>query len=225
MLIKDWMAEEIITVDENTSVMVATRMMKDNNVRRLPVVSRGQLVGIVTDRDLKDASPPKTSSLDIHEFYYLLSEMRLKEVMTKDPLSLKPDETLEKAALVMLGNKISGLPIIVDSGHLVGLISESDVLRGFIYSSGLTKDAHLYILDVPDQAGATSLIIDIFRKHDARLISVLTAYADAAEGMKRVSMRITCSEKEEAVIYEEVAAASSLIFHCKDNVDNISKRK
>ena len=225
MLIKDWMAEEIITVDENTSVMLATRMMKENNVRRLPIVSHGQLIGIVTDRDLKEASPSKTSSLDIHELYYLLSEMRLKEIMTKNPVSLRSDETMEMAAMTMLENKISGLPITDDSGHLVGLISESDVMRCFIYSTGLTQNANLYILDVPDQVGATSLIIDIFRKHEGRLLSVLTAYADAPEGMKRVSLRITSPEEKEKIIYEEVAAASTIVFHCKDNFDNIPKKK
>ncbi len=223
MLIRDWMAEEIITVDENTSVMVATRMMKENNVRRLPVVSHGQLIGIVTDRDLKEASPSKTNSMDIHELYYLLSEMRLKEIMSNNPVSLDADETLEMAAMVMLENKISGLPITDASGQLVGLISESDILRGFIYATGLTANANMFILDVPDQVGATSKIIDIFRKHDARLMSVLTAYADAPEGMKRVSVRITCPKENEKIIYDEVSTASTIVFHSKDNFDSIPK--
>ena len=95
MLIKDWMAKDVLTVDENTSLMRATRIMKENGIRRLPVVSHGKLIGIVTDRDVKDASPSKTTSLDIHELYYLLSEMKVKDVMTPTPLTLAGDDSLE----------------------------------------------------------------------------------------------------------------------------------
>ena len=80
MLIRDWMAKDILTIDENTSVMRATRIMKEKNVRRLPVLSHGKLTGMITDRDLKDASPSKSTSLDIHEMYYLLSEMKVSEM-------------------------------------------------------------------------------------------------------------------------------------------------
>src|SRR4030066_1384461 len=130
MQIRDWMAKDVQTVDENTSLMRATRILKENNIRRLPVVSHGKLIGIVTDRDVKDASPSKTTSLDIHELYYLLSEMKVKDVMTSNPLTLSQEDTLEKAALVMLEDKISGLPVVDGLGHLVGLVSETEDLRG-----------------------------------------------------------------------------------------------
>ena len=81
--------------------MRATRTMKENNIRRLPVLSHGKLIGVITDRDLKEASPSTTSDLDIHEMYYLLSEMKVKDVMTDKCICLKQDDTLEKAALVM----------------------------------------------------------------------------------------------------------------------------
>ncbi|MCK4838239.1 MAG: CBS domain-containing protein, partial [Desulfobulbaceae bacterium] len=136
MLIQDWMAKDVMTVDENTSLMRATRIMKENRIRRLPVVSHGKLIGIITDRDVKDASPSKTTSLDIHELYYLLSEMKVKDVMTNTPFTLSGKETLEKAALIMLNSRISGLPVIDDGGHLIGLLSETDVLRGFIHMTG-----------------------------------------------------------------------------------------
>ncbi len=94
MLIKDWMATSMLTVDINTSVMRATRTMKENNIRRLPVLSHGKLVGVVTDRDLKDASPSSTSEMDLHEMYYLLSEMKIKDVMTDKCICLQKDDTL-----------------------------------------------------------------------------------------------------------------------------------
>ena len=106
--------------------------MKENRIRRLPVVAHGKLIGIITDRDVKDASPSKTTSLDVHELYYLLSEMKVKDVMTDTPFTLSGAETLEKAALIMLNSRISGLPVVDNNGHLIGLLSETDVLRGFI---------------------------------------------------------------------------------------------
>ena len=112
MVIKDWMATTILTVDANTSVMRATRTMKENNIRRLPVMSHGKLIGVITDRDLKEASPSTTSDIDIHEMYYLLSEMKVKDVMTDKCISLKQDDTLEKAALIMLKERISGIMIL-----------------------------------------------------------------------------------------------------------------
>ncbi|MCK5437877.1 MAG: CBS domain-containing protein, partial [Desulfobulbaceae bacterium] len=67
MLIKEWMSRDLVIVDENTSLMRATRVMKENNIRRLPVLGSGKLVGILSDRDVKDASPSKMTAMDIHE--------------------------------------------------------------------------------------------------------------------------------------------------------------
>lgn len=190
MLIKDWMATTILTVDANTSVMRATRTMKENNIRRLPVLSHGKLAGIITDRDLKDASPSSKADMDIHEMYYLLSEMKVKDVMTGSPVCLKKDDTLEKAALVMLGEKISGLLIVDDNDNLVGLLSESDVLRGFIHATGIQDGAYQFVIDMSDAGGSVSLLVDILRQHNARILSILTSFNDAPPGFKRVSVRI-----------------------------------
>ncbi len=190
MLIQDWMAKDVLTVDENTSLMRATRIMKENVIRRLPVVSHGKLIGIVTDRDVKDASPSKTTSLDVHELYYILSEMKVKEVMTPNPATLNGFDSLEKAAVIMLEKKISGLPVVNDEGQIVGLVSETDVLRGFIHSTGIKDGAIQYVLDLEDVPGSVTSVVQALRDHHARVISVLTSFEDAAEGFKRVAIRI-----------------------------------
>ena len=154
MLIKDWMATAILTVDANTSVMRATRTIKENNIRRLPVMSHGKLIGVITDRDLKEASPSTTSDIDIHEMYYLLSEMKVKDVMTDKCISLKQDDTLEKAALVMLKEKISGIMVVDDEENLVGLLSETDIMRGFIQATGIQDGSYQYVIDMPDARGS-----------------------------------------------------------------------
>ena len=225
MLIKDWMTTSVLTIDENTSVMRATRMMKENKVRRLPVLSHGKLVGMITDRDLKEASPAKTNSLDIHELHYLLAEMKVKDVMTPKLVSLDYKETLEKAAIIMLQNKISGLPVMDEHDNLVGLLSETDVLRGFIHATGIADGTIHYILDLPDKAGATTGIIDICRKYGAKLISILTSYEDAADGMKRVALRIACPEDKIVEVNKAVAEAGELIYHIRDDLKNLPQKE
>jgi acetoin utilization protein AcuB len=227
MLIKDWMATTILTVDANTSVMRATRTMKENNIRRLPVMSHGKLIGVITDRDLKEASPSTTSDIDIHEMYYLLSEMKVKDVMTDKCISLKQNDTLEKAALVMLKERISGIMILDDEEKLVGLLSETDILRGFIQATGIQDGAHQYVIDMPDAAGSTSRIIDLLRQKEVRVLSILTSFSDAPRGTKRVAIRILAEDAVADDIAKQIEALEHyhVVFHGKDELHNLPTKK
>ena len=227
MLIKDWMATAVLTVDANTSVMRATRIMKENNIRRLPVLSQGKLVGIVTDRDLKDASPSTTSEIDLHEMYYLLAEMKVKDVMTDKCICLRADDTLEKAALVMLKEKISGVMILDNDGDsLVGLLSETDILRGFIHATGIQDGADQYVIDMPDARGSVTRVIDILREFNARVLSILTSFNDAAPGQKRVAIRILVDDDKLPQIEEAVSQLENyhIISHNKDELQNLPSK-
>ena len=228
MLIKDWMATAILTVDANTSVMRATRTMKENNIRRLPVISHGKLIGVITDRDLKEASPSSTSDIDIHEMYYLLSEMKVKDVMTNKCISLKQDDTLEKAALVMLKERISGIMILDDNEDLVGLLSETDILRGFIAATGIQDGSYQYVLEMPDAPGSTTKVIDLVRKSDARVLSILTSFSDAPRGFKTVAIRISSDEATAKELGDEIEALENynIVYQGKDELHNLpTKRK
>jgi len=226
MLIQDWMAKDVMTVDENTSLMRATRVMKENSIRRLPVVSHGKLIGIITDRDVKDASPSKTTSLDIHELYYLLSEMKVKDVMTGTPLTLSGNDTLEKAAVVMLTSKISGLPVIDNSGHLIGLLSETDVLRGFIHMTGIKKDTIQYVFDLSDTPGSVTKVTEVLRNNDARIASILTSFEDAPENMKRVGIRIApMDDAQENKLTALLKKDFTVVFHGRDDLESLPQKQ
>ena len=82
MLIREWMTKDVITVTPDTSMLKASKLMKDHNIRRLPVLDGKHVVGIVSDRDIRAASPSKATTLDMHELYYLLSEVKVKDIMT-----------------------------------------------------------------------------------------------------------------------------------------------
>ena len=222
MLIQDWMTKDVMTVDENTSLMRATRMMKENSIRRLPVVSHGKLIGIITDRDVKDASPSKTTSLDIHELYYLLSEMKVKDVMTSTPMTLSGKETLEKAALIMLKSRISGLPVVDDMGHLIGLLSETDVLRGFIHMTGMQDNAIQYVFDLSDEPGSVTAVTAVLKENETRIISILTSFEDAPENMKRVAIRISpIDEEKEQVLTKELNDKFKIIYQGRDDISSM----
>lgn len=227
MLIRDWMATDILTVDENTSVMRATRIMKENNIRRLPVMSHNKLVGVVTDRDLKEASPSTTSEIDIHEMYYLLSEMKIKDVMTDKCISLKQDDTLEKAALVMLKERISGIMIRDEEDKLVGLLSETDILRGFIHATGIQDGSHQYVIDMPDAPGSTTRIIDLLRSKSARVLSILTSFSDSMTGKKQVAIRILADDSVAKEISREISRLENyqIVFECKDELHNLPSKR
>ncbi len=225
MLIKDWMAKNVLTVDENTSVMRATRIMKENKVRRLPVLSHGKLTGIITDRDLKEASPSKTNSLDIHEMYYLLSEMKVKDVMTGDPICMKEDESLEKAAVVMLENKISGILITDQSSHLTGLLSETDIILGFLHSSGIKDGTYQYVFELPDTPGSVTSVVSALREHHARIISILTSFTDTSEGRKQVSIRINIDEEARPQLHKTLEDNFTIIFHGRDDLKDLPRKK
>ena len=127
-LVKDWMTPDPVIIDPRTTLPEAGRLMKECNIRRLPVVENGRLVGIVTLGDIREASPSNATSLSIYELNYLLSRLTVGEIMTRDPISIAPDTSIEAAARLMLERKIGGLPVI-EGDKVVGIITESDIFR------------------------------------------------------------------------------------------------
>ena len=128
MRIRDVMTKNPITVDSETLVLDAQKIMQENSIRRLPVVDKGKLVGIVTKHDLLQASPSPATSLSIHELNYLLARMKVKEIMKKNPMTLSPDTPFEEALKMGQDKKIGSFPV-VENGKLVGIATESDIVR------------------------------------------------------------------------------------------------
>ncbi len=128
--VQNWMSQEVISVTPKTSIARATITMNEHFIRRLPVVSDGgKLVGIVTKGDLREAQPSDATSLTIWELNYLLADLTVDKIMTRDVLTIDPTAPLIDAAEIMLNEKISGLPVVDEHGHLIGVISESDIFR------------------------------------------------------------------------------------------------
>ena len=127
-LVRDWMTPNPITIDVKTTLPDAHKLMKESHIRRLPVVDHGKLVGIVTIGDVREASPSDATSLSIFELNYLLAQLTVDKIMTRDPLTIQPGANIREAARLMLEHKIGGLPVMQDD-TLVGIITESDIFR------------------------------------------------------------------------------------------------
>ena len=139
MPVQDFMSKDLITVDEDASIIKASKLMKQNRLRHLPVLRKGRLVGLVSDRELKEATPSKATTLDIHEMYYLLDRITVKSLMPKQLFTIAPGETVEKAAAVMLNRNISALPVVDPQGALQGIITKGDIFRAFVSISGINQ--------------------------------------------------------------------------------------
>jgi len=127
-LVRDWMTPEPVCANPQMNLPEAHKLMKDHRIRRLPVVDRDKLVGIVTRGDIRGAQPSEATSLSIYELNYLLGRLTLARIMTRDPVTIMPEATIGEAARLMLRHKIAGLPV-VEGGRVVGILTESDVFR------------------------------------------------------------------------------------------------
>ncbi len=127
-LVRDWMTPNPVTITSDTSLPDAHRLMTERRIRRLPVVDRGQLVGIVTLGDVRGAQASEATSLSIFELHYLLARLPVSKVMHRPVLTVRPDATIAEAASLMLEHKIAGLPV-VEHDKVVGILTESDIFR------------------------------------------------------------------------------------------------
>lgn len=128
-MVREWMTPEPVTITPDTTLPEAHRLMMAHSIRRLPVIEEGRLVGIVTLGDVRGAEPSGATSLSIWEVNYLVSKLRIEEIMTPRPFTISADATLGEAAQKMLKYKISGLPVVDGGGRVVGIITESDIFR------------------------------------------------------------------------------------------------
>jgi len=135
MLVGERMSHPIISIAPDMSVHDALNLFKRERIRRAPVIKDGKLVGIVSDKDLLNASPSPATSLSIWEMNYLMSKITVSEVMTKKVLTVKEDTPIEEAARIMADNKIGGLPVMRDD-HVVGIITETDLFKIFLELMG-----------------------------------------------------------------------------------------
>jgi len=153
------MSKPVITIPADTPITDALNLMKKEHIRRTPVVKDGKLVGIVSDKDLLNASPSPVTTLSIWEMNYLLSKITVAEVMTKNVMTVTEDTPIEQAARIMADNKIGGLPVLRDS-HVVGIITETDLFKTFLELMGARESGVRVTALVDDKPGQLADLTD-----------------------------------------------------------------
>lgn len=213
MLVKNWMSQDVIAIEVEDSMQHAIYKMQDKNIKLLPVMSGDKLAGIVSDRDLKKASPSDATTLDIHEMLYLTSRIKIKNLMIKDPITVPPDYTIEEAAQLLLEHKISGLPVTNSKGRVVGIITRSDIFRSLISITGLGKKGIQVALRIEDKPGPIKDVREIVRVYGARTASILSAPQNAPEGSVNVYFRIYGLEREKAPeLIDEIGKIGKILY-------------
>ncbi len=153
MLVREWMTPDPVTVRGDTQVIEAMQRLREGGYRRLPVVDGDRLVGIVTDRDLKEATPSSATTLSVYELNHLLARMRVREIASAPVVTVTIGDEIELAALRMEEHRVSGLPVVDDGGTLRGILTITDVLRAFVAILGLREGGRRVTVDVPDEPG------------------------------------------------------------------------
>lgn len=189
MIVAKRMMRNPVWVDENDTMKKAMDLLKERGIRHLPVLKGGEkLVGIVSERDIKQASPSPATALEIREIYYLLDKVKVRQIMTRRPYTVPPATPIEEAALIMREKKIGCLPV-VEEGKLVGILTETDILDAFIESMGVAGPGYRLEIALPNRPGTLHEVTRLLNGFDVNIVSVATAPHEDPE-MKVVIMRL-----------------------------------
>jgi acetoin utilization protein AcuB len=227
MLVKGWMTTDVITVDQDTPMMKASIIMKEKKIRCLPVLNKkGKLVGIITDNDLRDAAPSKATTLDMYELNYLLSTIKVSSIMTKHLVYVKPEETVEFAAILMLENRISALPVINQRDSLVGIITQSDIFKVLIHITGVYTGGVQFGLSLEDRPGSIREAADVIRSYGGRIVSILSTREMAEEGRYNVYIRtIPLPEDKIRGLVRELESRFVVLYTVQDLLEEVESRR
>lgn len=173
MLVRDVMQSRLVTISPNTTLPQATRLAAERRIRHLPVVEDGELVGIVSDRDLKQAMASPATSLEAHELNYLLNRLTVAEIMTRTVITIGSMFPVEEAARLMVQEKISALPVTED-GRLIGIVTETDIMELFVRTMAAgTPSTRLDVL-LGDRPSALPEIVNAIEGAGLRATSIVT---------------------------------------------------
>jgi acetoin utilization protein AcuB len=176
MKVKTFMTKDPITVDADTTIMKAHQIMREHNIKRLPVTKNGKFVGLVSSTMIAEASPSKASRLSVHELNYIISKMTVGDIYLDTPITISPDYPIEEAILLGKKHGIGGFPVIDENNNLVGILSTTDVAKVVIEALGLSKRKSTRIhIELPDDTlGAMAKIIEVLDNHKIPLLSLLS---------------------------------------------------
>ncbi len=189
-----------ITISPDATFFEARNLIHEKGIRHLPVVDKNnKLVGIVTDRDIRQAAPSDATLLSVQELNYLLGKLKVSAFMTpKDKLiTIGPDALIEEAVQLMHDHKIGCLPV-VEGGKLYGIFTETDVLDHFVDIFGFKQKGTRLTVTLEDKPGTLLEVLQVFKKHNANVISIITP-SFMVEGKRIAAIRIKTEDYKQIV--------------------------
>ena len=170
MFVGKRMSKPAITLPPEMPIVDAINLMKREHIRRAPVVKDGKLVGIVSDKDLLNASPSPATSLSVWELNYLLSKITVREVMSKKVVSVSEDTPIEEAARIMADNKIGGLPVMYGD-QVVGMITETDLFKIFLELMGAREKGVRVTAVIREERGQLARLTQAIAKQGGNFVA------------------------------------------------------
>ena len=174
MFVSKCMTRDPIVITPQTTVPQAVALMKKHKIHRLPVLEHDKLIGIVSDGDLEKVSPSAATTLAAYEIPEYMDKLHVKDVMSKNVISIRDDAALEEAAYLLDRNNIGGVPVISDVGVVIGIITYRDILRAFINIMRLEDGKTRITLEVQDKIGALQDIAGILAGEGISIDSLVT---------------------------------------------------
>ena len=188
MLVGERMSHPVVFSRPDMSIQDALQLMRKENIRRTPVVKDGKLVGIVSDKDLLNASPSDATSLSIWELNYLLSKIKVEEVMTGVVITVTEDTPIEEAARIMSDNKIGGLPVL-RNGSVVGIITETDLFHLLLELTGAREFGVRATFLLEDKPGELAKVTNAVAEKGGNVIAIGT-FAGDDQQTREIMMKV-----------------------------------
>jgi acetoin utilization protein AcuB len=189
MLVGERMSKPVISIPPDMPIIDALNLMRREHIRRTPVIKDGKLVGIVSDKDLLNASPSQATSLSVWEMNYLLSKITVKDVMTKDVLTVSENTPIEDAARIMADNKIGGLPVMRGS-HVAGIITETDLFKLLLELMGARESGVRVTALVQEARGQLARLTQAIAAEGGNFIAIGQFAGDSSDN-RLVTFKVT----------------------------------
>ncbi|MGT2929449.1 CBS domain-containing protein [Streptococcus dentasini] len=214
MAVKDFMTRKVVYISPDTTVAHAADVMREQGLRRLPVIENDKLVGLVTEGTMAEASPSKATSLSIYEMNYLLNKTKIKDIMIKDVVSVSPFASVEDAIYIMMTHKVGVLPV-EENGVVSGIITDKDIFRTFLEVSGYGEEGIRVRILADDSVGILEKIVSTIAKEGLNIRR--TVLAGAKDG--KVVNEIQLDGKTDVAALKAKLEAAGLL------VDDIQETK
>ncbi|MDD4730603.1 MAG: CBS and ACT domain-containing protein [Desulfovibrio sp.] len=192
MLVRYWMSEGAMTLGPEENVVAAAEVMRAQGVRQFPVVDeQGLVVGIVSDRDIRDAMPSKyLPGGALEEQGRGLAELKIKSIMTEEPVCVGPDTAMDTVASLLARHKVGGLPVADKDKKLLGIITEVDVFRFLASATGLARGGAQFAFRLEAKPGPLAALLEDLRTQNVHFSSVLTSHDLSQAGYRHAYIRV-----------------------------------